>query len=75
MLNGLPEKIIAWENHNDEVKSLPDSFEVMAYSKTCPIQAYRHKERPIFGVQFHPEVENTEYGKKVFENFIEICGA
>ena len=73
ILKGIPEKIIAWENHNDEVKSLPDSFEVLASSKTCPIQAYRHRERPIYGVQFHPEVENTQFGRKVFENFIDIC--
>lgn len=73
ILEGLPEKIIAWENHNDEVKKLSDNFEILASSKTCKIQAYRHRSRPIFGVQFHPEVQNTQFGNKIFENFIEIC--
>ncbi len=73
ILEGLPEKIIAWENHNDEVKKLPEEFEVLASSKTCEIQAYRHRERPIYGVQFHPEVENTQFGERIFQNFIEIC--
>lgn len=73
ILEGLPEKIIAWENHNDEVKELPDDFRVLASSKTCPVQAFVHKTRPIFGLQFHPEVENTQFGRRIFENFIEIC--
>ena len=73
ILAGLPEKIIAWENHNDEVKKLPEDFKVLASSKTCKIQAFAHKTRPIFAVQFHPEVENTQFGRKIFENFVEIC--
>lgn len=73
ILKGLPEKITAWENHNDEVKSLGPDFNILASSETCRIQAFSHKKRPIFGVQFHPEVENTQFGKKIFENFVEIC--
>ena len=33
----------------------------------------RHKERPLFGLQFHPEVNNTEHGRDIFANFVEIC--
>ena len=75
ILDGLPDRITAWENHNDEVKKLPQDFSILASSKTCEIQAFSHKTKPIFGTQFHPEVENTQFGKKIFENFIEICRA
>lgn len=70
---GVGNKIVAWENHNDEIKELPDDFVVSASSKNCKIQAFYHTERPLFGVQFHPEVENTERGRDIFSNFIETC--
>lgn len=73
IFQGIPEKIIAWENHNDEVKSLPDKFVIAASSKTCGIQAFYHKEKPIYAVQFHPEVNNTEFGTEIFSNFVEKC--
>lgn len=75
IFTGLPQMIIAWENHNDEVKRIGDSFVVAAYSKTCKIQAFYHKERPLYGVQFHPEVSNTEFGEEIFKNFVQECKA
>lgn len=69
----LPEKINAWENHNDEIKSISSDYIVCASSDTCKIQAFYHKNKDIFGVQFHPEVNNTEYGNELFKNFIETC--
>lgn len=73
IFRGLGEKIVAWENHNDEVKELTSDFVVSAYSRNCPVQAFYHKKRPLFGVQFHPEVENTEHGRDLFSNFVEEC--
>ncbi len=73
ILKGVPKKIIAWENHNDEVKELPKDFVNIASSETCKIQVFEHRSKPIFGIQFHPEVNNTQYGKEIFQNFIEIC--
>ena len=73
LIEGIGEKITAWENHNDEVKELPSDFEIFGSSKTCRIQAFQHRSKPIFGVQFHPEVQNTESGTKIFENFVQIC--
>lgn len=70
---GVGKKIIAWENHNDEIKELPLEFVVSAYSRNCAIQAFYHKKKSVFGVQFHPEVENTENGRVVFSNFIKEC--
>jgi GMP synthase (glutamine-hydrolysing) len=73
LFNGVPKKSIVWESHNDEVPTLPKDFEVLGKSENCEIQAMQHKEKPFYGLQFHPEVEHTEYGELIFENFIEIC--
>ena len=69
----VPEKSIVWVSHNDEVSKLPDSFERLAESNDCKIQAMKHKQKPFYGLQFHPEVEHTEYGVQIFKNFIKIC--
>jgi GMP synthase (glutamine-hydrolysing) len=60
-------------SHSDSVFSLPDDYEVLAYSENCPIAAFKHKYKPIYGVQWHPEVYHTENGDVIFENFISIC--
>ena len=64
----IPTNFIAWESHNDEVTKLPSNFIHLAKSKNCLIQAMRYKEKPFYGLQFHPEVEHTEYGEEIFEN-------
>jgi len=73
LFNGLAKKSIAWASHNDEVEKIPDCFDNLASSKDCRVQAMKHKEKTLYGLQFHPEVEHTEYGELIFKNFIEIC--
>ena len=73
IFKGVPEKSIVWESHNDEVSKLTDIFEILAESENCKIQAMKHKEKPFYGLQFHPEVEHTEFGKRIFKNFVNIC--
>jgi len=73
LFKGIPEKSIVWESHNDEVTEIPSVFETLASSENCQIQAMRHKTKPIYGLQFHPEVEHTEYGEQIFKNFVKIC--
>lgn len=73
IFEGLPDKFIAWNSHNDEVGSISDDMKLLAHSKDCQYEAICHKTKPIFGLQFHPEVQHTEYGYKIFENFVEIC--
>jgi len=73
LFKGVPQKSIVWESHNDEVTLLPDDFELLAESETCKIQAIRHKKKPFYGLQFHPEVEHTEYGAQIFKNFVKLC--
>ena len=73
LLDGVPKKSIVWESHNDEVTVLPKDFELLAESENCKIQAMKHKEKPFYGLQFHPEVEHTEYGEHIFKNFVKLC--
>lgn len=72
LFKGLPSEFNVWASHNDEVKVIPEGFEITASSPTCPVEALRSLERPIFGVQFHPEVENTENGPQIFQNFLDM---
>ena len=72
LFEGLPARFKVWASHNDEVKAVPEGFEVIASSVTCPNEAVRCKGRPIYGVQFHPEVEDSEHGVDVFKNFLKI---
>ena len=71
----IPKESQVWESHNDEIKTLPEEFINMASSKDCKHQSIKHREKPIYGFQFHPEVEQTEHGTKIFENFVELCKA
>jgi len=73
LLKGMPKAFQAWVSHRDEVVELPPGFVPLAHSETCKIEAMRHKKRPIFGVQFHPEVFHTQGGKIILKNFVEVC--
>ncbi|MDR3074563.1 MAG: GMP synthase subunit A [Candidatus Methanoplasma sp.] len=72
LFRGLPSEFNVWASHNDEVKEIPPGFEITAESQTCRVEAIRSLTRPLFGVQFHPEVENTENGPEIFRNFLDI---
>jgi GMP synthase (glutamine-hydrolysing) len=61
-------------SHGDIVQSLPEGFEALASSQNCPIAAYRHEKKAIYGLQWHPEVTHTEHGTKMLKNFVfKIC--
>ncbi|GHD26925.1 glutamine-hydrolyzing GMP synthase [Parahalioglobus pacificus] len=70
------EKLLdVWMSHGDKVVTLPPDFELAAETDSCPIAAMAHKTRPLYGIQFHPEVTHTLQGKRIFEHFVlEICG-
>jgi GMP synthase (glutamine-hydrolysing) len=73
IFRGVPKTSTVWESHHDEVSTVPKGFEVLASSEKCKVQAMRHQSRPLFGLQFHPEVEHTQFGATMFQNFLEIC--
>ena len=59
-----------WMSHGDQVCTLPSEFETLAATPTCPIAAVRHREKPLFGLQFHPEVTHTPCGATILRNFL-----
>jgi GMP synthase (glutamine-hydrolysing) len=74
LVRGLPAETTVWMSHGDQVHDLPGEFIPLATTPTCPFAAARHKTRPFFGVQFHPEVTHTPRGSQIFRNFIyDIC--
>jgi GMP synthase (glutamine-hydrolysing) len=70
----LPREFMVWESHNDEVKEVPN-FSILAMSENCKIQAVKHVKKPFYGVQFHPEVNNTENGSQILKNFVSVVTA
>jgi GMP synthase (glutamine-hydrolysing) len=73
LLANIPKTSIVWASHNDEVTKISKDLVRLAESPNCRVQALKHKTKPFYGVQFHPEVEHTEYGEQMFKNFIGIC--
>ena len=61
---------VVWMSHGDRVERIPDQFRVLATSGNDPYAAIRHVARPLYGLQFHPEVSHTEAGEKILSNFL-----
>ena len=76
LFKGLPESSITWMSHGDYMAKVPAGFRLAAHSQACPTVGICDEARRFYGVQFHPEVNHTEYGKQMLRNFLyEICGA
>jgi GMP synthase (glutamine-hydrolysing) len=76
LLHGIPTDTTVWMSHGDQVQNLGPDFLALASTPTCPLAIMRHKSRPFFGVQFHPEVTHTPHGTQLIENFLyKICHA
>jgi GMP synthase (glutamine-hydrolysing) len=75
VLAHLPAEISVWMSHGDCVTAVDGDFESLASTASCPIAAVRHRTRPVFGVQFHPEVTHTPNGSQIIRNFLyDVCG-
>ncbi len=75
LYESVPQTQDVWMSHGDKVVDLGDEFEVIASSENAPIAAMAHKTKPYYGVQYHPEVTHSAYGKELLENFaFKICG-
>jgi GMP synthase (glutamine-hydrolysing) len=76
LFKGLPAESITWMSHGDYMAKVPDSFSLVAHSDSCPNVAICDEARGFYGVQYHPEVNHTEYGQQMLHNFLyEVCGA
>jgi GMP synthase (glutamine-hydrolysing) len=64
------EKLKVWMNHGDRVEKLPDGFLAIARSENSPFAATAHEFKPIYGLQFHPEVIHTPQGPEMLKSFL-----
>lgn len=75
LFQGFSPSCLVWMSHGDHLTQLPPDYSIIAHTANAPIAAVRHAHKPIFGVQFHPEVAHTEHGLTLFRNFaVTICG-
>lgn len=70
---GVPAVLSVWMNHRDEVRKMPAGFKTVGSTPGTAIAAFENKKRNLYGVQFHPEVTHTKYGKKIIENFLRVA--
>ena len=75
LFDGVPEQSVCWMSHTDRILALPDGWRTTAHTDKCPCAAARSTDGGICLVQFHPEVTHTEFGNRIFSNFLfGICG-
>ena len=76
LFQGLATPLDVFMSHGDKLSHIPDSFTVIAATENAPFAGIAHQERPLYGIQFHPEVSHTPQGTHLLRNFaLEICGA
>jgi len=73
IFEGVGDSLTVWASHKDEVITLPEDFEMLASSDKCAIEAMKHKDKEIYGIQFHPEVQHTPRGGEILETFYKLC--
>ena len=75
LFSQLPGELRVWASHGDGVAAVPPGFSVAATSDTAPIAAMEARDRPLYGMLFHPEVTNTDHGAQILRNFaFNVCG-
>jgi len=76
LFDGLPDPFVVRESHYAEIKRMPPGFDLIATNDNCRIQAIKHRDRILYGTQFHPEayVDGYPHGRKILENFFRIAG-
>ncbi|MEO9886577.1 MAG: glutamine-hydrolyzing GMP synthase [Balneola sp.] len=74
ILKGIDNESVVWMSHGDHIHELPSSYKIVGHTSNAKVAAVHHKEKEIYGVQFHPEVAHTECGKQLLKNFaFDIC--
>jgi GMP synthase (glutamine-hydrolysing) len=68
-------RLQVWMSHGDQIRTLPPGFQAIAHSENTPYTAIEHKQKKIYGLQFHPEVVHTPEGLQIIKNFLfSVCG-
>lgn len=72
---GVPGQTQVWMSHGDQVAEVSADFESLARTQTCPFAAVKHRQLPLYGLQFHPEVTHTPQGPAILGSFLTtVCG-
>ena len=75
LFRNVPEKSVCWMSHTDFISAAPKDFQVLAGTEKCPCAALGNDGKKLYGVQFHPEVTHTEFGREILHNFLfSVCG-
>ena len=75
LMNGVELDSDVWMSHGDSITEINDSFQILASTKDVKITSYYLKKKNYFGLQFHPEVTHSAFGRKILDNFtVKICG-
>jgi GMP synthase (glutamine-hydrolysing) len=78
LLKGVSTHSHVWMSHSDTIKELPTDFALLANTESIPVAAFKRAStvgKPLYGVQFHPEVYHSKEGKTIINNFlVNICG-
>ncbi|HSW88143.1 MAG TPA: glutamine-hydrolyzing GMP synthase [Candidatus Saccharimonadales bacterium] len=74
ILRGVAKDSTVWMSHGDEIVAIPQGFTLIGSTPHVPNTAAEYEAKKMYMLQFHPEVEHTEYGTQILENFIAICG-
>jgi len=76
LFTGLPTEQEVWMSHGDSIVTAPDGFTVTAHTAGSPVAALEHRDRAVYGVQFHPEVVHTDRGQEILKAFLyDVAGA
>lgn len=70
LFQNTPKSQKVWMSHGDVVRSLPKDYEVLAFHETMAYLAIKHQSKPLYAVQFHPEVKHSTYGSLILVNFV-----
>lgn len=74
LFRNVPLDSTVWMSHGDTISKVPDNFNIVASTSDVEVAAYKIKNEPTYGIQFHPEVTHSEGGKTILKNFlVDIC--
>lgn len=74
LFKNLPKSQVVWMSHSDKVENLPAGFKTIAVSDNSPFCVYGNDEKKMYALQFHPEVQHSEFGKNILKNFAKyVC--
>ena len=76
LISNMKSETTVWMSHQDQVVKLPEGFDCIQHTITCPYAGIENEEKKIYAVQYHPEVNHSEEGKELIKSFLyDICNA